>query len=727
MSFDSIYKMSVVMSMIDNISGPMTSAGKGVEDTVSKLDSMSQTFGNLTQLGSVMSSLGREITESAIAPVTATWDTKNALAELSSLGIENLGALENAAEDFSNYWSGTSKAEFVSAAYDIKSGIASLSDEGIADYTTLAGITAKATKSTIAEMTDLFATGYGIYKGFYSDLTDTEFGEIFSAGIAASVRQFKTTGSGMANAIQNLGASATNAQVPLEEQLSVLGMLQATMGGAEAGTKYKSFLATAGKAGKELGLSFLDAENNLKSMPEILDQLQMKFGDTMDAAEKLELKNAFGSDEAVQLIDLLYNKTDELQNNIVGMYGELEGGIGIAAEMADTINNTDPSKYEVLQQKLQNIKETIGNTVQPSVDSFMESAGEMADRLGGWIEEHQTLVSWLLKIVFVLGILLTGLGSVIAIGSGAGLLITKTISAVGLLRSGIGLLSGGLETMQIYALYGMDKIKLLGSAFLSGVGTAKNFALGILSMGKQAIVTAATAMPGIIASVWSFTAALLANPITWIVIAIIALIAALVALYLNWDKVTEFLSGKATAIYETVTGKIQDLKDFFAGLPEWFRESGKKVIETFTEGITSVLSKPGEAVQNALSSVRNLLPFSDAKEGPLSTLTLSGQRLLETVSAGIDMESDLPAERVETALNKIQLSDTGTLALAGNPMGEDSRTEDVGKKIIIQKLLINPDMDKIRDIKRLLQLLDEIEDYIHSSGEAEDDENLVFE
>lgn len=97
----------------------------------------------------------------------------------------------------------------------------------------------------------------------------------------------------MAGAIQTLGASATTANVPLEEQLSILGMLQATMGGSEAGTKYKAFLQSAAKAGKALGLSFVDANNQLLSMPEILDALRGKFGDTMDAAEKMKLQEAF--------------------------------------------------------------------------------------------------------------------------------------------------------------------------------------------------------------------------------------------------------------------------------------------------------------------------------------------------------------------------------------------------------------------------------------------------
>lgn len=56
------------------------------------------------------------------------------------------------------------KSDFITAAYDIKSGIASLTDEGVAQFTELAALTGKATKSTTEEMGSLFATGYGIYK-----------------------------------------------------------------------------------------------------------------------------------------------------------------------------------------------------------------------------------------------------------------------------------------------------------------------------------------------------------------------------------------------------------------------------------------------------------------------------------------------------------------------------------------------------------------------------------
>ncbi|WP_109095302.1 phage tail tape measure protein [Azospirillum sp. TSH64] len=67
-------------------------------------------------------------------------------------------------------------------------------------------------------------------------------------------------------------------------------------------------------------------------------------------------------------------------------------------------------------------------------------------------------------------------------------------------------------------------------------------------------------------------------------------------------------------------------------------ESGRALLSTFVDGISSMLDKPAELVKGALESVRNLLPFSDAKEGPLSELTRSGAAVLPTFGEGIAKE-----------------------------------------------------------------------------------------
>lgn len=864
MSLESIFKLSLVMNMVDHLSGPLAGIASRVGADVSKLDALGQTFGGFVKAGTAMQEAGSQITSAVLAPVEATFETRRALGELASLGVEDLDALEGAARNFSDQWSGTTKADFISAAYDIKSGISSLSDEGVAEFTALAALTAKATKSTASEMTSLFATGYGIYKGYYDDLTDIQFGEMFSAGIAESVRAFKTSGTGMAQGIQSLGASATTANVPLEEQLAILGMLQATMGGAEAGTKYKAFLRSAAKGGEALGLSFLDANNQLLSMPEILEQLRGKFGETMDAAEKMELQKAFGDTEAVALIDLLYSKTGDLQDNILNLYDAMGQGTGVAQEMASAIQETEPERFARLQQRIHNVTESIGNSLLPTVNDLMGKGEQVLTKVASWIEENKELVKIIMLIVLAIGGFLTVAGTVIAVVGGVGLVITKTVSAFKILKAGFLLAKGALAPL--------------------------------------------------IGSVWSFTAALLANPVTWVVIGIVALIAALVLLYnkCEWfrngvnailsffkeklgaalevarnifgaigdvigrvmgaakatvqekldnmkrayeehgggiqgaaaatvegvkgvfsagynfldnltggklteikDKFSEKLSpitgtvgsildaagatvseklGNMRTAYEQHGGGVQgiaaaaiegvkgyytagftfldnltggklseisgkfttamsgivqgigqkfteagsafmtglgNIKNTVTGAVTWFFDSGKKIVSTFANGIRSAFSGAVDAVKGGLQKIRNLLPFSDAKEGPLSTLTLSGQRTMTTYAHGLALAQDAPADAMEQGLQKAKAAlgrePVEKVNIGGDHSGEDADTAEGdgtrsnGKQVIIQKLIMQVDLKKIKDLQMLLSLLKEVEDYSEGNGDNDPD------
>lgn len=843
MGFESLYKLSVIMNVIDNMSSPMKKIGNSTQQSISGMDKMSGMFGNMTQAGVVIAGAGVQIAEGLQKPVQATFETKRAISELASLGVEQLDMMENAAKSFSNTWAGTSKSDFITAAYDIKSGISSLSDEGVARYTEMAGITATATKSTIATMTDLFATGYGIYKDFYSDMSDEEFGEMFSGGIASSVKIFKTNGNEMAAAISTLGASATNAQVPLEEQLSILGMLQATMSGSEAGTKYNAFLRSAVKGGKELGLSFVDANNKMLSLPEILDKLHEKFGDTIDAAEKIQLQEAFGDSESVKMIDLLYNKTGDLQNNIMDLYHTMGSGAGAAMEMAETINQSDPSVIERLQQRMHNVGETLGNAVTPKVMEYGAKIEGILDRADAWISNHQELASNIFQVLAVLSVLLITVG---VAGSTIGLLGSSVIKIVRVFQMGIGAAKGFKAALDI----GIPVIKAMGSR--------------LLSMGKTAITSVISAMGPMISSVWSFTSALLANPITWIIIGIVALVAGIVLLYnkceafrnlvnklgavlksvfgaavdtvkeklnnmkeayeknggglkgiaaaaiegvkgyysagfafldkLTGGKLTEIknkfseklapvkeiignvlsavsgtvkekldniknayvqngggIKGIAAAYIEAVKGyytdgytfidkltggKLTEIKNKFVdGINNvknvimnsitWFKNSGSRIMDTFASGIKSAINKPVEAVKGGLQKIRNMLPFSDAKTGPLSKLTLSGNKVLSTLSTGIKQSENLPAEAVNQSFEKIDLSVKKRPGKTGLKQDEEragineGTEKPEGKKTVIERLMLNVDLKTIKDLQALLKLMDEIEDYTNSRGEDE--------
>lgn len=120
-----------------------------------------------------------------------------------------------------------------------------------------------------------------------------------------------------------------------------------------------------------------------------------------------------------------------------------------------------------------------------------------------------------------------------------------------------------------------------------------------------------------------------------------------------------------------------------------------------------------------------MLPFSDAKEGPLSQLTLSGTKVLTTLTEGIKTVDNAPAEAVEESFNKINLSaspDKTTKAktsekIEKTELEKETSTTNEGRKTVIEKLILNVDLKSIEDLNKLKKLLDEIEDKINSNDD----------
>lgn len=488
MGMDSVFRLSVVMGMQDNLTAPLSGVTDSVANATKKLD---DAFGTVQKAGTALAGVGAGITTACIATVTSTFDTQDALGELSSLGVTDLKAVEDAAKSFSDTWAGTAKSDFITASYDIKSGIASLTDEGVAQFTELAALTGKATKSTTEEMGSLFATGYGIYKGAYEDMSDLEFGEMFSAGISTAVKNYKTAGSEMASSISALGATATNNKVPLEEQLAILGQLQTTMSGSEAATKYKSFLNQAAAAGKKLGLSFVDANNQLLSTPEILEKLKGKYGDTIDAVEKQQIKEAFGTDEAVAMIDLLYSDIDGLSGGIDSMAESMKKGTAVTTEMAEAINNTPAQKFQVLKQQIHNNVEELGNGLLPVVNETMDKVSGIIQKGSGWISNNQKTVQSIMNIALKLGIILIVLGTVIGVVGTVGKAVLAAKNAITAAKGAWTVLSGAFAATPIgWVVVGIVALVAAFVLLWKKSEAFRNFWIGLFEQVKGAVQSA---------------------------------------------------------------------------------------------------------------------------------------------------------------------------------------------------------------------------------------------
>ena len=647
MGMDSVFRVSLVLDMVDNMTSKVQGAADGVPSAVQK---MNDAFGTMQKAGVAMTGTGTAIVGACMGTVTATFDTQDALAEVASLGVEDLGALEKAAKNFSDTWAGTTKSDFISASYDIKSGIASLTDEGVAQYTELAGLTAKATKATTADMTSLFATGYGIYKNYYSDLSDMEFGEMFSAGIATAVKNYKTSGTEMAGAIKMLGASATNANVPMEEQLAILGQLQATMSGTEAGTKYKSFLNTAASAGEKLGLNFLDANNQLLSMPDILEQLHGKYGDTIDAVEKKQLKDAFGTDEAIALIDLLYNNTDQLKTGIDDLQTSMDGGVETTKKMAEAISDTPAQKFQVLKQQMHNVTEELGQGLLPAVNTGLEAMIGLVQKGSDWVSNNQETVATIMRIVAILGVFLIVAGVVTTtIGTlGKAMTSLKTVATLASKASGLfnsALLSSPITWVigLIVALIAIFKacggdVEQLGATFSNIFGKVGGF-----------VGTAATAIAQKLPEFLQFGINLVLQIVSGIASGLPSLISGGVSMLES--LITGIQTIAPTLLSVGLSLLLTLLSGILQAVPS-ILQAGETIIQSLYTGITTllpvILSAGIQLIQSLLTGIIQYLP----------TILSAGLQILSMLVQGI--VTGLPA-LLSAGISLIQMILTGII------------------------------------------------------------------
>ncbi|WAE53235.1 phage tail tape measure protein [Stutzerimonas frequens] len=483
--------LNFILKLTDQVSAPLGKVKMGFNELAEKGQD------NIRQMGFGLAGMvgaGLAINES----LQPALEMNRALGEVKSLGVaeDALQRLNDKALEFSVAY-GANARDFVASAYDIQSAIAGLTGEQLSSFTNASNLLAKATKADAGTITSYVGTMYGIFKNQADAMGKAEWVENLTGQTALAVQMFKTTGKDMSDAFTSIGASATSAGIGLSEQVAILGTLQATMGGAEAGTKYKAFLSGVGGAQEKLGLSFTDSQGRMLPMLQILDKLKGKFGDTLDVAESDALKKAFGSDEAVGLIKLLMTDTTGLANSMEQL-GNVHG-----LEQAEKMAKAMVDPWQQFGAAVQALRIAFGQALIPILTPLMERLTGIAGTMTRW----------------------------------AGLFpnITRLI---------------GIATLVVFGLAaGIGAITFV-------VALAKTAWLGL-----SAVWTIATA------AAWLFNAALWANPITWVVVGLIALGVAIGAAIIYWDEITAAIMN--TAAFQWVSAQLTALSDWFTSLGGW--------------------------------------------------------------------------------------------------------------------------------------------------------------
>jgi phage-related protein len=102
-----------------------------------------------------------------------------------------------------------------------------------------------------------------------------------------------------------------------------------------------------------------------------------------------------------------------------------------------------------------------------------------------------------------------------------------------------------------------------------------------------------------------------------------------------WEAVKNHLKLAWDGVKELVTGGLQAVVNLITGFGKALFDAGGKLVHALWDGIKAAWGWLKDQFKGALNLLDNLLPHSDAKEGPLSQLTKSGKSILLTLAKGI--------------------------------------------------------------------------------------------
>lgn len=408
-----------------------------------------------------------------------------------------------------------------------------------------------------------------------------------TASSAANITNILKRQGGLVKSVTNL---------TVKEIAALSAVLDANAPNAEtAATSLKNLtlaLTSGGKATKAQQEAFVsmgfDAEEFAARMQgDAKGGIMELFGalSRLDPEKQAAMLSTLFGKESIGAIAPMMGNLSALED-VFAKVGKESNHAGSMQDEYDRSLKKSSTKLKIFKGKMQEIGITMGNVLLPSLNMGLKVFGGVADFVDILANKFPVLTSVVIGVT----------GGVI------GLTIASKV-----LGYGFTFLKGGYLNIVTVATR-LNIVQKLATVRTYAVATAQK--IGVI------------ATKAVTAAQWLWNAAMTANPIGLVIAGVVALGAGAYMLIKHWDTVRVFFGN----LWQSVTGWMGNINLF---------ESGKKIIGTMVSGIKSVAMAPFNAVKSVFTKVRELLPFSDAKTGPLSDLTTSGMKIIDTLGVGI--------------------------------------------------------------------------------------------
>ena len=389
----------------------------------------------------------------------------------------------------------------------------------------------------------------------------------------------KTTVAELSSSMGKVIPTAKSTGVNLDELCGAYAVMTSNgVATAETTTYLNSMLNELGKQGstaanafaagtehiKEGGLTMAEAMEQGWSLSDVLSVL-----DEQAAASGTSINNMFSSAEAGKAANILWDNAEKFN----GAVEEIQGS---TTATSDALGNLETSghKTEVAINQIKNAGLEFGQTISamlaPALQKLAEYIRNAKEKLDGMDDGQK-------QAIVTIGLIVAAIGPALVI-------IGKVITAVGTITTGVGSLVGFVGGTVVPLITGtiMPALSGLWALITGAIMTALS--------GLWALITG-TVMPAL-SGLWAL---MLANPISIVIAAIAAIVAAFALLWNKCEGFRNFWINLFSSVKSTVVDAKNNVLSTFDGIKN---------------GISSRIEGAKNSVHNAIENIKGFFNFS---------------------------------------------------------------------------------------------------------------------
>lgn len=522
-----------------------------------------------------------------------------------------------------------------------------------------------------------------------------------AAGVLVQVaNQSNASIESMQQALADVGPTASAAGYSMQDTANAIGLLTNTgMSAAQAAENLNHAIVLMQSPTKQskaymdqLGISFRDAQGNMKSLPQIAGELNTAFDKASKstqgfgkAQQDAALKAMFGQDGMRVMRTLMKSVADETDNTTTSWNASSKAIEKFAGTTATATKNLSSQANE-MQQNLGSKIEQLGGNWEALSNKAMAAKGgfnsSLLDMMNSTLEWASSSDSSIAKVTRgfiglspVIGPATTALGGFI---TNAG----KIMGVTGGIVSGLG--NAG-KVIRVFAMAGGDISKVTQAlTVLSKESKIAKIALNGLKAGSSvfSFLVTATSKAGQAFSV--LTSIMMANPFIAIAAVITVVVAALVLFFTKtklgqqlWQSFTQFLSSAwqglvsiaqsvwnaIASAFTTVVGVIKGvwsgITGFFSGLWQGIVAVATPIWNVLVTVITTVWNTIKMVVQTAMTVISTVIQtvmtvIQTIWSAIWNVIVTVAQTIWNVIKTVIQTEINVVSTIIQTTLTVIQ-------------------------------------------------------------------------